>query len=132
MRYMLDTNIIIYARNARPETVLSRFRQYRPGDLCISSITMAELEFGACNRKDPIRNRLALLTFLSGIDVIPFDADAERSYGEIRCDLKSKGQLIGANDMLIAAHAKSLGYTLITNNTGEFQRVEGLLLENWA
>lgn len=132
MRYMLDTNIIIYARNARPEAVLHRFRQYQPGDLCISSITMAELEYGVCNSKDPIRNRFALLTFLSGIDVIPFDADAARSYGEIRCDLKSKGQLIGANDMLIAAHARSLGYTLITNNTGEFQRVEGLLLENWT
>ena len=132
MRYMLDKNIIIYARNARPETVVYRFRQYRPGDLCISSITMAELEYGVCNSKDPIRNRLALLTFLSGIDVIPFDADAARSYGEIRYDLKSKGQLIGANDMLIAAHARSLGYTLITNNTGELQRVEGLLLENWA
>ncbi|MBQ2509772.1 MAG: type II toxin-antitoxin system VapC family toxin, partial [Erysipelotrichaceae bacterium] len=65
MRYMLDTSIIIYARNARPETVLYRFRQYRPGDLCISSITMVELEYGACNSKDPIRNRLALLTFLS-------------------------------------------------------------------
>ena len=128
---MLDTNIIIYAKNARPEAVLQRFRQYQPGDLCVSSITMAELEYGACNSNKPLQNRLALLTFLSNIDVLPFDADAARSYGEIRYDLKSKGQLIGANDMLIAAHAKSLGYTLITNNTGEFQRVEGLLLENW-
>lgn len=131
MRYMLDTNIIIYARNVRPESVLHRFRQYQPGDLCISSITMAELEYGVCNNSKPLQNRLALLTFLSNIDVVPFDADAARSYGEIRHALKSKGQLIGANDMLIAAHAKSLGYTLITNNTKEFERVEGLLLENW-
>jgi len=128
---MLDTNIIIYARNVRPESVLHRFRQYQPGDLCISSITMAELEYGVCNNSKPLQNRLALLTFLSNIDVVPFDADAARSYGEIRHALKSKGQLIGANDMLIAAHAKSLGYTLITNNTKEFERVEGLLLENW-
>ena len=132
MRYMLDTNIIIYARNVRPESVLHRFRQYQPGDLCISSITMAELEYGVCNSSKPLQNRLALLTFLSNIDVIPFDADAARSYGEIRYALKSKGKLIGANDMMIAAHAKSLGYTLITNNTKEFERVEGLLLENWV
>jgi len=132
MRYMLDTNIIIYARNAEPESVLHRFRQYQPGDLCISSITMAELEYGVCNSSKPLQNRLALLTFLSNIDVVPFDADATRSYGEIRYALKLKGQLIGANDMLIAAHAKSLGYTLITNKTKEFERVEGLLLENWV
>lgn len=132
MRYMLDTNIIIYAKDARPEIVLERFRQYQPGELCISSITMAELEYGVCNSSKPEQNRLALLTFLSNIDVLPFDVDAARSYGEIRYDLKTKGQLIGANDMLIAAHAKSLGYTLITNNTREFERVEGLLLDNWA
>ena len=132
MRYMLDTNIIIYAKDTRPEIVLERFRQYQPGDLCISSITMAELEYGVCNSSKPEQNRLALLTFLSNIDIIPFDTDAARSYGEIRYDLKSKGQLIGANDMLIAAHAKSLGYTLITNNTREFERVDGLLLDNWA
>ena len=132
MRYMLDTNIIIYAKDARPEIVLERFRQYQPGDLCISSITMAELEYGVCNSSKPKQNRLALLTFLSNIDIIPFDTDAARCYGQIRFDLKSKGQLIGANDMLIAAHAKSLGYTLITNNTREFERVNGLLLDNWA
>ncbi len=132
MRYMLDTNIIIYAKNERPEIVLERFRQYQPGDLCISSITMAELEYGICNSIKPEQNRLALLTFLSNIDIVNFDADAARSYGQIRYDLKSKGQLIGANDMLIAAHARSLGYTLITNNTREFERVEGLLLDNWA
>ncbi len=132
MRYMLDTNIIIYAKNERPEIVSKRFRKYKPGDLCISSITMAELEYGICNSLKPEQNRLALLTFLSNIDIVNFDADAARSYGQIRFDLKSKGQLIGANDMLIAAHARSLGYTLITNNTREFERVEGLLLDNWT
>ena len=82
-------------------------------------------------QQQAVAESASLLTFLSNIDVVPFDADAARSYGEIRHALKSKGQLIGANDMLIAAHAKSLGYTLITNNTKEFERVEGLLLENW-
>ena len=132
MRYMLDTNIIVYAKNARPEIVLKRFQQYNPGDLCISAITMAELEYGVCNSSKPKQNRLALLTFLSNIEVIPFDMEAAKVYGQIRHDLKEKGELIGANDMLIAAHAKSLGFTLITNNTSEFGRVEGLKLNNWA
>ena len=132
MRYMLGTNIIVYAKNARPEIVLKRFQQYNPGDLCISAITMAELEYGVCNSSKPKQNRLALLTFLSNIEVIPFDMEAAKVYGQIRHDLKEKGELIGANDMLIAAHAKSLGFTLITNNTREFGRVEGLKLNNWA
>jgi len=132
MRYMLDTNIIVYAKNARPEIVLKRFQQYNSGDLCISAITMAELEYGIYNSSKPDQNRLALLTFLSNIEVIPFDMDATKAYGQIRHDLKVRGNLIGASDMLIAAHAKSLGYTLITNNIVEFERVEGLLLDNWA
>ena len=132
MRYMLDTNIIVYAKNARPEIVLKRFQQYNSGDLCISAITMAELEYGIYNSSKPDQNRLALLTFLSNIEVIPFDMDAAKAYGQIRHDLKVRGNLIGASDMLIAAHAKSLGYTLITNNIVEFERVEGLLLDNWA
>ncbi|MBR2768753.1 MAG: type II toxin-antitoxin system VapC family toxin [Lachnospiraceae bacterium] len=131
MRYMLDTNIIVYAKNARPEIVLKRFQQYNPGDLCISAITMAELEYGVFNSSKPKQNRLALLMFLSNIEVIPFDMDAAKVYGQIRHDLKEKGELIGANDLLIAAHAKSLAFTLITNNTREFGRVEGLKLNNW-
>lgn len=132
MRYMLDTNIIVYAKNKRPEIVLKRFRQYKPGDICISAIALAELEYCAFNSSKPAQNRAALLTFLSNIEVIPFDILAARAYGEIRFDLKSRGELIGANDLLIAAHARSLGYTLITNNTREFERIEGLLLENWV
>ena len=129
MKYMLDTNIIAYARNQRPEEVLLRFRSYRPEDLCISAITMAELEYGVSNSSWPERNRLALLTFLSGIEILPFDASAAKEYGQIRYELKKKGQPIGANDLLIAAHAKSLALTLITNNTKEFSKVEGLNLE---
>lgn len=132
MKYMLDTDTIVYAKNARPEVVLKRFRQYDPGDLCISAITMAELEYGVQNSSRPDRNRLALLVFLSNIDVIPFGAEAARAYGRIRYDLKEKGNLIGGNDLLIAAHARSLGYTLITNNTREFNRVEGLLVDHWV
>lgn len=131
MRYMLDTDIIIYAKNARPDVVLRRLRQYRPGELCISAITMAELEYGIRNSSRPERNRLALLLFLSNIEVIPFDTKAAEAYGLIRHSLKTKGRLIGANDMLIAAHARSKGYTLVSNNIREFERVEGLLLDSW-
>ena len=132
MRFMLDTNIIAYAKNNRPESVLQHLTQYRPEDLCISAITMAELEFGVCNSSRPDQNRMALLLFLSRISVIPFDADAAREYGMIRADLTKKGTLIGANDLLIAAHARSLGLTLVTNNTREFDRVENLRVENWV
>ena len=132
MRFMLDTNIIAYAKNNRPESVLQHLTQYRPEDLCISAITMAELEFGVCNSSRPDQNRMALLLFLSRISVLPFDADAAREYGMIRADLTKKGTLIGANDLLIAAHARSLGLTLVTNNTREFDRVENLRVENWV
>ena len=132
MRFMLDTNIIAYAKNNRPETVLKRLMQHSPEDYCISSITLAELEFGVYNSARPEQNQLALVTFLARIKVVPFDADAAREYGITRADLTRKGTLIGANDLLIAAHARALDVTLVTNNTREFERVDGLKLENWV
>lgn len=132
MRFMLDTNIIAYAKNNRPEGVLRRLLSHRPEDMCVSSITLAELEYGACNSSRPEQNRLALLSFLSRIEVMPFEANAAREYGDIRADLSRRGQLIGANDLLIAAHARALGLTLVTNNTREFDRVAGLKVENWV
>ena len=132
MKYMLDTNIIVYILNSRPEKVRKRFTRYSPEDICISSVTLAELEYGICNSSRPDQNRIALMMFLADIDVIPFDAQAAADYGEIRFDLKRKGTPIGANDLLIAAHARSLGLTLVTNNSREFDRVDGLKVENWA
>ena len=132
IRYMLDTNMIAYARNRRPEIVLNRLLQHDPSEISISSITMAELEYGVFNSSRPQQNRTALLMFLSGITILPFDTAAALEYGSIRFDLKSNGQIIGANDMLIAAHARSLGLILVTHNTGEFSRVENLILEDWA
>jgi tRNA(fMet)-specific endonuclease VapC len=132
IRYMLDTNMIAYAKNRRPEWVLRRLLQHDPSEICISAITMAELEYGVCHSSMPGRNRLALMMFLSGIAIMPFETDAALTYGEIRHRLKIQGNIIGANDLLIAAHAKSLGLTLVTHNTGEFSRVEGLQLEDWA
>ena len=132
MKYMLDTNIIVYILNSRPEKVRKRFTRYSPEDICISSVTLAELEYGICNSSRPDQNRIALMMFLADIDVIPFDAQAAADYGEIRFDLKRKGTPIGANDLLIAAHARALGLTLVTNNSREFDRVDGLKVENWA
>lgn len=132
MRYMLDTNIIAYAKNNRPEAVMERFGKYDPDELCISAITLAELEYGVFNSSNPDRNQLALTLFLAGIEIVPFDDDAAIEYGRIRAELKGKGTPIGANDLLIAAHAKSRGLILVTNNTREFERVEGLELEDWA
>ena len=132
IRYMLDTNMIAYARNRKPECVLERLLQHDPSEICISSITMAELEYGVFNSSKPEQNRMALLMFLSGISILPFDTAASLEYGNIRFILKTRGMLIGGNDMLIAAHARSLGLTLVTHNTREFSRVENLKLEDWA
>ncbi|MCR4764074.1 MAG: type II toxin-antitoxin system VapC family toxin [Lachnospiraceae bacterium] len=132
MKYMLDTNMIAYAKNRRPEVVLERLIQHDPSQICISSITMAELEYGVHNSSKPEQNRTALMMFLSGITILPFDSDASFEYGKIRYALKSKGILIGGNDLLIAAHAKSLGLTLVTHNTREFSKVEGLSIEDWC
>ncbi len=132
IRYMLDTNTIAYARNRKPACVLERLLQHDPSEICISSITMAELEYGVFNSSKPLQNRTALLMFLSGITILPFDTDASLDYGDIRYKLKTSGAIIGGNDLLIAAHARSQGLTLVTHNTKEFSRVENLQLEDWA
>ena len=132
MKYMLDTNICVYIIKKRPEQVLKRFMQYDPGELCISAITLAELEYGIENSSIPERNRLALAMFLSGIQILSFDDAAAEEYGKIRAALRRQGTPVGANDMLIAAHAKSRGHTIVTNNTREFDRIEGLSVANWA
>lgn len=132
IQYMLDTNIVAYAKNKRPACVLERLLAHAPSEICISAITMAELEFGVFNSSNPEKNRMALLLFLSGITVLPFEKEASLEYGSIRHHLKSNGILIGGNDMLIASHARSLDITLVTHNTREFSRVPGLKLEDWA
>lgn len=131
MKYMLDTNIIIYAKNNRPELVLKKLRQFKPEDLCISAISVAELEYGAENSSRPEINRAALYVLLSNISVLPFDSNSAYEYGKIRHFLKTRGEMIGSNDLLIAAHAKANNLTLVTNNTNEFDRVPGLKIENW-
>lgn len=132
MTYMLDTNICIYVMKKKPENVLRRFREEMDGGICISSITLAELEYGMKHSSDPVKNEQALLRFLAPLSVLPFGAAAASEYGEIRAYLQSQGTPIGPLDMLIAAHARVEGMTLVTNNMREFERVPELDLENWA
>ena len=132
MIYMLDTNICIYAMKQKPEKVLQRFKQELNSGICISSITLAELEYGMKRSSNPARNEQALLRFLAPLSVLPFGSAAASVYGEIRADLQSKGTPIGPLDMLIASHAKAEELILATNNVREFERVPGLEIENWA
>ena len=132
MKYMLDTNIIIYLMKNHSEALIQRFHQVSPEEVCVSSITYAELEYGVSKSDSKEKNAMALLTMMSKIRVLPFDSSSCKTYGEIRSALEKSGKVIGANDMLIAAHAKSLGLTLVTNNTREFDRISGLNVEDWT
>ncbi|MCF0114869.1 MAG: type II toxin-antitoxin system VapC family toxin [Erysipelotrichaceae bacterium] len=132
MKYMLDTNMCIYTIKRHPEKVLERYRALNPSDLCISSITLAELLYGVEKSVYKQKNRLALYSFLSPITVIDYDAKAATEYGVIKAELEKKGTPIGLLDTMIASHAKTLGLTLVTNNVKEFERVENLKIENWV
>ena len=131
MKFLLDTNICIYLINRRPLEVLARFDDHQLGDLGVSSITAAELAFGV-TKSGSERNRRALEKFLAPLEVAPFGREAMWAYGALRAALERKGRPIGSLDTLIAAHALSLGAALVTNDVGEFGRVPGLTVENWA
>jgi tRNA(fMet)-specific endonuclease VapC len=132
--YMLDTNICIYIIKKKTESVLKNLKQNRKKGLYISTITLAELEFGNANADSLYkeRNQLALLEFLSIMGIKHFDENAAKEYGIIRKDLKDRNCLIGVFDMLIGAHAKSLDMILVTNNVREFERIKDLKIENWT
>ena len=132
MRYMLDTNICIYTIKHKPPKVIQRFLSYDPSELCISSITYAELMHGVEKSMAAERNRIAITMFLSPISVLNFDTYAAEEYGKIRADLERKGTPIGPMDILIAAHAKAEDLILVTNNTRKFERVEDLEVEDWT
>jgi len=132
MKVMLDTNICIYIVKRQPKSVLERFAAVPVGDLGISVITLAELEYGASKSSQPARNREALEQFVSPLQIAVFDRHATIVYGRIRALLEKRGRPIGSMDLLIAAHALSLNVRLVTNNVREFKRVPGLRVENWA
>ena len=125
--YMLDTNICIYviSKNHRNSIAVDNVTKHIGEDLCISSVTLSELEYGICKSSDPDK-------FLSSIPVIDYDSEAAKEYGDIRSSLEKAGTPIGPLDMMIAAHARSRGYLLVTNNIREFDRVSNLRVENWA
>lgn len=132
MTYMLDTNICIYAIKNKPEQVLRRLKDNLPKGLCISAITLAELEHGVEKSVNPEKNQMALIQFLAILDILPFDDLAATEYGNICAYLQKRGTPIGTMDMLIAGHARAEGLILVTNNVREFMRVPNLGIENWA
>ncbi|MGA2640527.1 MAG: type II toxin-antitoxin system VapC family toxin [Spirochaetia bacterium] len=132
MTYLLDTNTCIYIINKKPPSVVKRIRARRPEDIAISTITIAELEYGVARSKFPERNRAALMEFLLPFSILEFDQIAATFYGIIRSGLDKMGNPIGSMDMLLAAQARSRNLTMVTNNESEFKRVEGLEIENWA
>lgn len=130
MKYMLDTNICIYAQKKNPY-VLAKIKENWQDGIAISSISLAELEYGVQASSNPQKNTIALMKFLTIVDVLPFDSNAAFEYGKICADLRKKGTPIGNMDMLISAHAKSENLIIVTNNIREFERVDGLTIENW-
>ena len=132
MKYVLDTNICIYIIKKKPESVLRHLQTKMSDGIAISAITLAELQHGVEASAAPERNAIALAQMLLILTVLPFDDSAATEYGQIRADLQNKGTPIGPLDTLIAAHARANKMVLVTNNTREFERVEGLELENWA
>ena len=132
MEYLLDTNICIYIIKKKPIEVLERFQTLALGDIGISTITLAELQYGVAKSTHPEKNQQALQQFLIPLEIVEFDYEASVVYGEVRAYLEKIGQPIGALDMLIAAHAKSMDVTIVTNNEREFKRVPDLKVENWV
>lgn len=132
MHCLLDTNICIYIIKKKPPGVLKKLAAHAMSDVGISSITVAELVYGVEKSSLPDKNRDALDEFLSPFEIMPFDDRAAEVYGRIRTLLERKGTPIGSMDMLIAAHALSLGVTLVTNNAKEFKRVPHLQVANWV
>ena len=128
---MLDTNIVIYVIKRRPIELLTVFNRH-VGQMCISSITFAELMHGAEKSQRVEQNMQAISDFVTRLEVLDYKSNAAAHYGDIRANLELKGKTIGVNDLHIAGHARSEGLVLVTNNEKEFNRVEGLRVENWV
>ena len=132
MKYLLDTNICIYIINKKPPSVVEHIRRKKSDEVEISSITIAELEYGVSRSKYPDQNRIALLEFLVPFTILDFDQTAASTYGIVRNSLESKGKPIGPMDLLIASIALSRSLILVTNNEKEFNQIKNLRIENWV
>jgi len=132
VKYLLDTNICIYIIKKKPEKVLNRFSKLKPGDVGVSTITVAELYYGVAKSSKPNQNTIALQEFLQPLIILDFTSEDSIAYGRIRSELEAEGKLIGAMDLLIASIAFSRALILVTNNEKEFNRVKNLIVENWV
>lgn len=132
MKYLIDTNICIYIMNKKPASVIDKFMSVAIGEIGISSITVSELQYGVAKSNRKIENTKRLNEFLLPFETLSYDSDAAAVYGNIRAQLENTGQIIGPLDLLIGAHALSQNLTIITNNIREFDRIDGLVVENWA
>lgn len=130
MRYLLDTNILIAMSKERPG-LNGRLARFSAGAILLSSVVVAEIEYGIAKSARRDHNRRVFDTLLTGFPIVDFNAEAARAYGPIRAKLETQGKLIGPYDLMIAAHALALNAVLVTDNVGEFSRVEGLPVENW-
>lgn len=131
LQYMLDTDICIYINKSHPSKLQQRFNRLAE-QLCISAITLGELYFGVEKSARRTENLQALERFIGRLTVLPFSAKAASHYGQLRVELQHSGKPVGGNDLLIGAHARAEGLTLVTNNTREFERMPGLRVENWV
>ena len=129
--YMLDTNICIYILKKKPLAVLEKFKSVNPGQLCLSVITFAELAYGVEKSAQKAKNSQIVHAFTGNLLIRPWDMQAATHYAATRCFLEKDGKPIGPLDMMIAAHAMSIGATVVTNNLREFTRIPGLNVENW-
>ncbi len=132
MKYLLDTNICIYIINKKPKIIIDKVISKKQDEVGISTITIAELEYGVARSKYPDQNRIALLEFLVSFSILDFDQYAAIAYGSIRHELEQKGKPIGPMDLMIAAQTISRDLVLVTNNEKEFRRVKNIKIENWS
>jgi tRNA(fMet)-specific endonuclease VapC len=131
LKYLLDTNAWVDYLNGRYPGVVTRIQRSAPDDLCLSSVVVGELRYGADRSARPKANHLRIDGLVAEIECLDFDLQAAAAYGRVRAGLEAKGRPIGPNDMLIAAHALSRRLTLVTDNVREFRRIRGLKVENW-
>ena len=132
MRYLLDTNICIYIAKHNPPAVRERFSRHTADELVMSVVTLGELRFGAEKSQSRERALAVIARLEAAMKIAPLTEVAGEHYGQIRASLQERGEMIGNNDLWLAAHAKAEGWILVTNNEREFARVEGLQVENWA
>ncbi len=130
--YLLDTNICIYIIKRKPPEVLQILKTKSNGDIYISSITVAELEYGVARSNFPQKNKIALIEFLSIFNILPFDDNDALEFGLIKAEMSKQGNLIGPMDILIASQAKARDLILVTNNLREFERINSIRIENWV